>query len=91
VAALDDPYWQVVKEALVALGKIRAAAPAPLLKLLGHSYSEIRKVAAVTLGAMGVLEAVDGLTALAEDDDIEVRKAASRALDEIALSGRAAR
>jgi hypothetical protein len=38
---------------------------------------------------LGALDAAEALEALAADEDIEVRKAASRALNDIAGSGRA--
>jgi len=64
---------------------------APLVRLLRHAHADIRKNAATALGAIGALEAVNRLTALTNDDDVEVRKAASRALNEIALAGRVVR
>jgi len=88
VRALGDEAWQVVKEAAAGVGQQRVAAVEPLMRLLSHAHSDIRKNAAVALGAIAALEAVGSLTALAHDDDVEVRKAASRALNDIAMAGR---
>ena len=60
----------------------------PLLGLLGHAHPDIRRTAAAALGAIGAVEAAGALAALGADTDIEVRKAASHALDQIALAGR---
>ena len=73
---------------MLAIGKLGVPVAARVMPLLDHSYSEMRKTAAATLGALGAVEAVERLAALAGDADIEVRKAAVRALDEIALRGR---
>src|SRR5256884_8545596 len=86
--SLDDPAWQFVKEAAAGVGQRRVTAVALLVHLLRHAHPDIRKNAATALGAIGALEAVNRLTALTHDNDVEVRKAASRALNEIALAGR---
>jgi HEAT repeat protein len=88
VAALEDPYWQVIKEAAAGIAQLRVCAPKPLLGLLGHAHPDIRRTAAAALGAIGAVEAAEPLAALNTDTDIEVRKAASHALDQIALAGR---
>jgi len=88
IAALEDPYWQVIKEAAAGIATLRVSAPKPLLGLLGHAHPDIRRTAAAALGAIGAVEAAGALAALGADTDIEVRKAASHALDQIALAGR---
>jgi HEAT repeat protein len=51
---------------------------------LAAPLAEIRRQAALALGALGAVEAADALEALALDGDVEVRKAAGQALDAIA-------
>jgi HEAT repeat protein len=81
-AALSDGYWQVQKEAIAALGRLRAAAAASdLLRFLEHEMSDMRRAAAYALGDIGATQAIPALRALAADPDIEVRKAATRAVE----------
>jgi HEAT repeat protein len=51
-----------------------------LVRLLGSPLADLRKVAATALAETGVREAEEALRPLATDPDVEVRKAAIRAL-----------
>jgi HEAT repeat protein len=86
-AALADAYWQVRKEAAAALGQLEARDPevVPALSaLLDSELSELRRTAATALGMLKASAVVERLRALERDPDIEVRKAAARALLAIA-------
>ncbi|MGE5492442.1 MAG: HEAT repeat domain-containing protein [Actinomycetota bacterium] len=87
IKALDDAAWEVRLKAANALGGVRAAAALPaLIANLAHPISNVRKEVANALGAIGDPGAIAALRdALEADRDIEVRKAAQRALE--ALGG----
>jgi HEAT repeat protein len=86
VAALENQAeaWQVRKEVAQALGKLKVeAAAAGLVALLGAENADLRKVAAGALGELGAgarTAALQPLEALQADVDVEVKKAATRAL-----------
>jgi HEAT repeat protein len=74
----------VQKEAIGALGRLSAAAAgSDLLPFLTSEMSDLRRAAAYALGDIRAPEAKVALRALATDPDVEVRKAASRALEAI--------
>ena len=79
---LGDPFWQVRKEAAVALGRLRAPAAVPaLVRLLEADVPDLRRVAASALGELRAREAAPALERLRlADADAEVKKAAARAL-----------
>jgi HEAT repeat protein len=75
----------VQKEAIAALGRLRALAGVPeLLSFLKSDVAELRRSAAYALGEIRTPLASAALRELADDVDIEVRKAAARALAAIA-------
>jgi hypothetical protein len=85
IRALGDKDEQVasnVIETLTLLGK--EAVPA-LVRALGSEDKKVRSLAALVLGKLGVdaAPAVPALTRLLKDADVEVRRAASRAILDI--------
>jgi NitT/TauT family transport system substrate-binding protein len=91
VAATNDSHWQVVKAAAAALGSLKAslasveAAPA-LLHLLESDVPDVRRAGAQALGDLRTRAAGPRLRSLLGDADIEVRKAATRALELLSTS-----
>ena len=83
LGALDDAAWEVRLKAANALGSLRAqGALHGLVANLAHPISNVRKEVANALGAIGDQGAITALReALEVDRDIEVRKAAQRALE----------
>lgn len=87
IHALGDDYWQVRLRAARSLGRIKARqAWQPLVALLQHSISNLRKEAALALGELGELQARDALLQAERDSDPEVRKAVRIALAQLQLS-----
>jgi HEAT repeat protein len=79
----NDAAWEVRLKAARALGRLRAIEAIPaLIAALSHAVANLRKEAA---GALGVIAHPCAATALEEtarrDTDLDVRKAASRALE----------
>ncbi|MEG4493943.1 HEAT repeat domain-containing protein, partial [Microcoleus sp. D3_18_C4] len=88
VDRLDVPGWLKVE----LLGEARSDEAIPeLLKLVEHSDSDVRRMAAYALGNIGDAQAIPGLLKLVEDSDSHVRRSAADALgaigDEQAIPG----
>ena len=79
--ALDDGFWQVQKEAIIALGRLRSAAAVPALIEATRSsdIADLRRSAASAAGELAAREALAPCAAWPNDPDIEVKKAAARA------------
>jgi HEAT repeat protein len=78
--ALHDTHWQVAKEALVSLGKLRAQATSRIVPLLSHGIADVRIAAATALGESGDKTTAGRLDILLKDPDTGVQKAARLAL-----------
>jgi NitT/TauT family transport system substrate-binding protein len=91
IQATRDSHWQVVKAAASALGALKAlrekseATPA-LLHLLESDVPDVRRAGAQALGELRTASAGPRLRGLLTDADIEVRKAATRALEILSTS-----
>ena len=80
VDGLDVPGWLKVE----LLGEARSDEAIPgLLKLVEHSDSDVRGMAADALGKIGDEQAIPGLLKLVEDSDSDVRWRAADALGKI--------
>jgi DNA primase len=80
VDSLSVPFWQVAKEAVVALGTLRAVEAAPfLIPLPAGANADLRRVSATALGELGAHAAIPALRVLLEDADVEVKKSAALA------------
>jgi HEAT repeat protein len=88
--ALGDPYWQVQKEAIASLARLNArAATDELIAFLSHEVADLRRAAALALGELRSPRALRPLADLSGDADVEVRKAAERAIHAIGRTSRA--
>jgi HEAT repeat protein/beta-lactamase regulating signal transducer with metallopeptidase domain len=88
--ALSDSDAQVRKEAVFALGKLRAAGSArAIAAALQDSDAEVRQQAAFALGQLRSEVSVNALIGALEDKDAEVRQQAVFALGQIRSPGAA--
>jgi HEAT repeat protein len=75
--AIDDEYWNVVCEALTALGKIGTEkAVDELIIALKSKNSSVRKMSAELLGGLQNERAIEGLTLALKDEISFVKEAA---------------
>ncbi|WP_445306725.1 HEAT repeat domain-containing protein [Microcoleus vaginatus] len=80
VDGLDVPGWLKVE----LLEEVRSDEAIPeLLKLVEHSDSDVRRMAADALGKIGDEKAIPGLLKLVEDSESDVRSSAAYALGKI--------
>jgi HEAT repeat protein len=88
VILLEDDRWEVVKEALIGLGKLSTPVASRVTGFLTHEIADVRIAAAQALGGIGGNSAVEALSAALSDPDTGVQKAAKRAIEEIKLADR---
>lgn len=83
--ALDDKSDSVREHALMALAQHADEESMPVLidYLQNDKDADIRKMAAIALGEIGDVEAVDALTEALEDKDAAVRQHAAMALSQL--------
>jgi HEAT repeat protein len=78
--ALRDRNPEVVREAIVALGKGKGPVDEDLEKFLDHPLPELRAAAATALGELGLTDSRFHLSALLQDDDAVVVRSALKAI-----------
>ncbi|MBV8101993.1 MAG: HEAT repeat domain-containing protein, partial [Verrucomicrobia bacterium] len=81
--SLDDERWEVAREAIVALGKLRTPVSEQLTPFFTHELADMRIAAATAAGEIGEAIFVPRLKALLGDPDTGVQKTATRALRQI--------
>ena len=78
---LVDEFWQVRLKAAAALGEIGdESAAEPLIEAFEHPIGNLRREVVQALDALATPKAVPLFRKAAQDSDIDVRKAAERAL-----------
>ena len=81
--SLEDDRWEVAREAILALGKLRTPVSAQLTPFFTHELADMRIAAATAAGEIGEAIFVPCLNALLRDPDTGVQKAAARALGQV--------
>jgi len=81
--ATNDKRWQVVKEAITSLGKLKAPVSGRLLAFLSHEIADVRIAAASALGEIGNFATIPELKNLLTDPDTGVQKAASHSINKV--------
>jgi HEAT repeat protein len=81
--SLEDERWEVTREAILALGKLRAPVSQRLAPFFTHGLADMRIAAAAAAGEIGEAVLIPYLKVLLGDPDTGVQKTATRALAQI--------